>query len=167
MLLKIVKTLKFSKALKAHIEHLTRHANGTRALALAICSTGVTVPNRDASVPLLAWSYDETEWVKEITILLSSVLFSLKAEAVSPMSCLTCNYPLSVLELRISVLFSQQSPSACDHCYLRTKEEDFFFSSCTFGDGKYIFIFFLMLPVLKSPPELSFYGHTKTIIFFV
>lgn len=78
-LFKIVKILKFSKELEAHIEHLACHTNGTQALPLAFCSTGVTVPDCDASVPLLAQSYDEIGWVKEITILLSSVLFSSKS----------------------------------------------------------------------------------------
>lgn len=66
--------------------------------------------------------------LKEITTLLSSVSFSLKAEAVSLMSCLTCNSPWfwSCVFKFSFLLFSQQSSSACDHCSLRRKEEDFF-----------------------------------------
>lgn len=49
---------KFSKALEARVEYLAQRANGTQTFALAISSAGVTVPNCDVSVPLLAWSWD-------------------------------------------------------------------------------------------------------------
>lgn len=49
---------KFNKALKAPTEHLAQHTNGTQTLVLAISSAGVTVPNSDAFVPLLACSWD-------------------------------------------------------------------------------------------------------------
>lgn len=57
-LLTMLQIPKFSKALKAPAEHLAQHTNGTQTLALAISSAGVTVPNCDASVPLLACSWD-------------------------------------------------------------------------------------------------------------
>lgn len=57
-LLKMLQIPKFSKALEARVEHLAQHTNGTQTFTLAISSAGVTVPNCDASVPLLTWSWD-------------------------------------------------------------------------------------------------------------
>lgn len=56
---------KFIKALEARAEHLAQHTNGTQTLALAISSAGVTVPNCDASVQLLACSWDSIGWIKK------------------------------------------------------------------------------------------------------
>lgn len=127
---------------------------------------------RDASVLLLAWNYDGIGWVTERTILLPLLLLALKAEGISPMACLTCNYPLFCsCAFKFSfLLFSLQSPSAWNHCYLRRREEDFSYLSVLLemeSISSFFIIFIFSTASHDKKPELSFYGHTESIIFFV